>query len=395
MTRVRVVGAGVSGLATAWRLTQAGRQVEVLEAGPEPGGLVGTSHTDHGRVERAAHAFVWTDVVERYFAELELVPEFADEASRRRYIFTRGRPRQWPLRVGETAMALARVAGVWLAGGLAARGEESLFDWAVRVAGPAAAERLVGPAFHGIYAASPHVLAARAVFGARRPGGRRRRLVAPAGGMGAFGARIAERLAARGGSIVLNAPVEALDPAIPTVVCTNAPSAATLVQPYAPGLAAALASVRMTTAVSVTAFYEPRPDDLRGFGVLFAPDAGVRALGVLFNSDAFPRGERWRSETWIYGGSGDETVPDEAGVPAAIEADRARLTGRRDPVVALYPTRWSPALPVYDTAVLDVVTRLGDLPPWLGLAGNALGRIGISHLLELADAAAGRVAAAA
>jgi hypothetical protein len=49
-------------------------------------------------------------------------------------------------------------------------------------------------------------------------------------------------------------------------------------------------------------------------------------------------------------------------------------------------------LPVYDRTVLTVQERLADLPPWLALAGNYLGRLGVARLLDLSREAAERVA---
>jgi hypothetical protein len=60
------------------------------------------------------------------------------------------------------------------------------------------------------------------------------------------------------------------------------------------------------------------------------------------------------------------------------------LTGRTEPPIACYPTPWPQRLPVYGPAVLDVAARLGELPPWLTLRGNYLGKIGVSALVEAA-----------
>jgi protoporphyrinogen oxidase len=76
MNPARVVGAGLSGLAAAWWLSDAGFDVEVIEAGAEPGGLIGTIHTPFGPVERAAHAFVWTETTAAWFARLDIAPAF-------------------------------------------------------------------------------------------------------------------------------------------------------------------------------------------------------------------------------------------------------------------------------------------------------------------------------
>jgi hypothetical protein len=82
-------------------------------------------------------------------------------------------------------------------------------------------------------------------------------------------------------------------------------------------------------------------------------------------------------------------------LPIWIEADRRTLTGRADRPMAMGPSRGGapPALPVYDEAIRRVQERLGDLPPWLALAGNYLGRLGVSRLLDVSREAADRVTA--
>ena len=71
--------------------------------------------------------------------------------------------------------------------------------------------------------------------------------------------------------------------------------------------------------------------------------------------------------------------------------DRRRLTGRDDEPLSVHITRWPAAIPVYDQAILDGARRaLASLPPWLALAGNYLGQIGVAALLDQAAAAAAR-----
>ncbi|PYS44877.1 MAG: hypothetical protein DMF71_01990 [Acidobacteria bacterium] len=49
---ITVVGAGFSGLVTAYYLVKAGEHVRVLEKSSRAGGLLQTIHTEHGLVER-------------------------------------------------------------------------------------------------------------------------------------------------------------------------------------------------------------------------------------------------------------------------------------------------------------------------------------------------------
>jgi protoporphyrinogen oxidase len=74
-----------------------------------------------------------------------------------------------------------------------------------------------------------------------------------------------------------------------------------------------------------------------------------------------------------------------------LAADRRRLTGRDATPLSTHITRWPEAIPVYDAAIRQVAPALGSMPPWLGLAGNYLGRIGVAALLEQGAAAAERV----
>lgn len=383
MKQVLVIGAGLSGLATACALSDSGFDVTVVEAAGRAGGLIGTLHTAHGLVERAANAFVWNDVSERWFRRLALTPLFPKPESRRRYIFARGRARRWPLTVGETAIAGLRVGAAFARRRLRPEPGESVAAFADRVGGRAVTRSLLGPALQGIYGAQPEELCATTIFARRR---RRAGFATPTHGMGAFVDALCSTLADRGVRVTLRMPIEMLDPRVPTVVCTSVTAAARLVGPHAPGLSRAMSSATMTSLLTATAFFPPGDTDLDGFGVLFPRQNGVRALGVLFNTSIFDGRGALRSETWIYpehlAGSGEDLVAHR------LSADRRILTGRESTPVALAVTRHEAALPVYGRSIGAIQSRLDELPPWLRLSGNYLGQIGVTHLLERADAIA-------
>jgi len=388
MTRARVVGAGLSGLSAAWFLARQGVAVEVIDAAPVPGGFIQTIALPQGPVETGANGFVWAPVVERLFADLAIEPMFAREVSRRRYIFRGGRPRRWPLTARETAATIGRFGGSWLQRRVQPEPGESVAAWGDRVLGRAATTWALAPALQGIYGAPAEVLSAGAIGIARRR--ERVRLAAPRDGMGAVIAALQRELAVRGVPMTLGQPVRALDPGVPTLVCTGADAAAPLVAPHHPRLGRAAARIRRAPLVTATAFFEPREDDLRGFGVLF-PRGTARALGVLFNTEIFEHRGLLRSERWIYG---DAAL---AGAPAgeiedAIQTDRQLLTGRRDTPIAMHALGWPAALPIYDEAVVEAAAASATLPPWLGVCGNYLGRIGVSALVERAEGEAARVA---
>lgn len=375
----RVIGAGLSGLAAAWRLADAGARVDVFDAAPAPGGLIGTTRTPWGLAEHAANAFVWTDRTEALFTRLGIAPVFALDASRRRYIYRHGRPRRWPLTPAETIATVGRAGAALITRRMGARAGETVEDWGRRVIGVAATEHLLAPALQGIYAAPPDQLSARAVFGHRKRG--KVRMAAPAGGMGEFVQRWRDVLEQRGVRLHLNRPVTMLDPGIETWICTNATTAARLLQPHAPEAAALVGRVRLAALASVTAFFEPHPADVRGFGILFPRRAGIHALGVLFNTDIFPGRGMHRSETWIYGGASAGDLPPASELPRLVRDDRHALTARRQEPLGSHAAYWPEAFPIYDQAIVDLAGLAGHLPPWLHVAGNYLGRRGVSDLI--------------
>jgi len=283
-----------------------------------------------------------------------------------------------------------RVAAAALMRSTTAGEDETIASWGDRVLGASAREWLLEPAMQGIYASSARELSARAIFDGRKRG--RRRLAAPAGGMGEFISRLHSRLEARGVRFSFNAAVDRLDPAAATVIATPATSAAQLLAPHAPALAARISAIRIAPLVTVTMFFKPHLDDVRGFGVLFPRACGVRALGVLFNTDIFAGRGPVRSETWIVGDRdvGMTNWADDR-LREALIGDRQLLTGRRDTPLAVHVTRWSQAVPVYDQTIVAIKRELPALPNWLALAGNYLGTIGVAALLAKAESAATRV----
>lgn len=391
---VHVIGAGLSGLATAWYLCEAGARVRLIEATRRAGGLIQTRHVPEGLVEEAAPALTWGAPAEALFGAAGVPPFFAIERSKRRYIFRDGRPTRWPLTPLETVTAAARFGRAWIGRQARPRASESVAAWGNRVLGSSTVTWLLAPALQGIYASPPEALSASAIFDKKRT--KRGTLAAPPLGMRQLIDGLQNALYARGVTIEFGDPVKQLDRNVPTAICTDAPAAARLLALDAPVLATALSRIKMVSLVTVTAFFDPRADDVRGFGVLFPRSSGVEALGALFNADIFAARSALRSETWIYGDLVAAALPgNDVEALARVIADRAVLTGRSASPRAGYVTRQWNALPVYDAAVLEAAAALRQLPSWLAIVGNYLGRLGASSLIEGAAEAAVRLTAEA
>ena len=70
-----VIGGGISGLACAYRLQQAGIPVRVLDAGTRPGGLIATIEKDGFRFELGPQSFLSTQPLLKLIDSLGLKDE--------------------------------------------------------------------------------------------------------------------------------------------------------------------------------------------------------------------------------------------------------------------------------------------------------------------------------
>ena len=146
-----------------------------------------------------------------------------------------------------------------------------------------------------------------------------------------------------------------------------------------------LSAVPRINLVSTTVFFQGSSDDWDGFGCLFPPSENFFHLGVLYNDCIFcNRSEKYRSETWISGGSLNPHAIkySDKEIFEKILEDRHRL--QREAQCLYYEvTRWPEVLPNYGLELEKILANL-QLPSQLYLNGNYMGGIGLSHILERA-----------
>jgi len=384
MNQVTVIGGGFSGLTTAYYLAKAGLPVRLLERQSRLGGLIGTLHTPEGPVELAASGIRSSARLEQLCDDLDLPMLGARKESKARFLY-RGGPKRWPLGPLESLGLGGRLLRSSIAGGVRPRSDETISRWARRVLGPAASHYIVSAALQGIYAGDPERLSATLIFGRRtKPAkGRAKGMTAPHAGMSQMIEALERRLLSLGVSIETGVAASP-DLEGTVVICTSAPDARDLLRRRAPTTAAALDRIEMLPLIRVTAFYPASENTIRGFGVLFPRGQGIRALGVLFNTNIFDNRGSGHSESWIYGGSADRDVMqlDDDALLGRLQQDRARLYGREARPTAMYAQRWPSALPHYDVE-LERLLRAGiETPADTFLAGNYLNGIGLPLLLE-------------
>src|ERR1044072_8598075 len=360
---VTVVGAGISGLLAAHALDRKGYRVTLIEEKSHAGGLIQTKRTAYGIAEAAAHSLLATPGVVSFCEELGVELAEIRKDSRARFIVRGGRPRKFPLSVGETLNAVRHAAFTRAVHHL---DEQDLDTWGRRHVGDGAVEYLLSPFVQGIYGVRPADLgvaaafpelslapgstllgkllgkalrrepknvdgeaasredgegAARASVGsesAARANGsqradanghapkQRKRMVAPRYGMGDLTERLQKALTERLGERFRRGEQVREVPAAPNgILATPAYVTSRLLASCEPELSGALEGVSYTPIVSVTAFVLTssftRP--VKGVGVLVPASERRDCLGILFNSSAFSG--RVRDESRL----GSFTVP--------------------------------------------------------------------------------------
>jgi len=348
VTRVVVVGGGITGLAAAHALVESGAAgVTLVEAADRVGGAIRTEEIDGFRVEWAASGFLDSGagtlrLIERIGLAQRLAP--ANPAAARRYIFRGGRLHLVPMSpIGFLRSPILSIRGRLRVLGepFAPRGaggvDESVHAFAARRIGEEAARVLVGAMVSGVFAGDARRLSLASAFpvmramearhgslvraliakrlAARRagavggravggPSGPAGRLTSFAGGMEEMPRRLAERLGERAR---VRAPVEALDApagepgwrvrlapgetlAADAVLLACPPSeAARLVAPRDAPLAELLAGIARAPLAVIALGY--RLSDLAtlpdGFGFLVPRGEELRPLGALFDSNIY------------------------------------------------------------------------------------------------------------
>jgi oxygen-dependent protoporphyrinogen oxidase len=330
-----LVGAGISGLATAWFLQRAGFSVSVFEAAAEPGGTIGSYREAGFLIERGPNSTLEnTEALGELIAGVGIRAELqlANPQARRRYILKQGRLLPLPLSPLAflrtplfSGRAKLRLLGEPFVG--RAQEEESIAQFVRRRLGSEFLDWALDPFVSGVYAGDAERLSVQAAVGkvyalereygslllgaVRRAlaGGRSGpapagRLISFSGGMAALPRAVS---AALGEAVQLGTRVTRLErmetgwrlhragkplavPARRVVLAMPAYAAAALVEPFAAKLASELRDIEYPPVASVALGF-PRSavqHPLDGFGFLVPRRLGVETLGCLFSSTLFP-----------------------------------------------------------------------------------------------------------
>ncbi len=454
---VVVIGGGLSGLALAWHLREAGAEVSLLEAGWRLGGSIQTQAREGFTLEMGPNGFLDREpTVRRLAARLGIEERIrpADPAARRRYVYTRGQLREVPTSppafLGSDILPVSarlRVLGDIFSSRPEVEVDESLAQFGRRHFGDAATSVLLDAMQNGVYAGDVESLSASAAFprlvelerehrslllglararGAAEHGRAADDGVAPLtgtlcsfeGGLQTF----VDALAADLGPVARpSARVEALTPteggwrvlvrdsgrlleksARQVVLAVPAHAAARLLRPLDTDLGRVLEGITYAPLAVVHLGYAPGttpPPD--GFGFVVPAEEDRELLGAIHVSTVFP----WRAEggrvlyTCMLGGA---RRPELATLPEADILNHAREELHALAGVSAWPAltevvRWPRAIPQYTVGHVERMEKLDAAAaqwPGLTLAGNAYHGVGMSDCIHNAARLARQVLAA-
>ncbi|MFT5722634.1 MAG: oxygen-dependent protoporphyrinogen oxidase [Motiliproteus sp.] len=423
-----ILGAGISGLTTAWFLKQQGHQVTLLETRDQAGGKLCTLKRDGFLIERGPNSTLNNrPALDILFESLALTPIQANSASHKRFILRDQQIHPLPMSPGAFIRTpLFKAAGKWrlllepFIG--RAREEESVAQFVERRLGKEFLDYAINPFVSGVYAGDPDKLSARAatakvyalerdyrsmivgaiaktLFHKHRGGaGPSGDMISFADGMQYLAATLAEKLGAelhtgiqvdqlrrhdngqwQAGNATRQWQADEVILTLPANACAD------LLSPHVAELKGLLEPIEYPTVASVSlGFKKSRVSHpLDGFGFLIPRCTGVETLGVLFPSSVFPgrAPEDHHLLTCFIGGSlnPEAATVDDAQLLQRVLRDIKPVLGIEGAPELVEISRWPQAIPQYQLGHLQRLEAIDKaLKPLPGLHIRANWRDGIS-----------------
>lgn len=437
---VLIIGAGISGLACAFHLQQAGIPVNIVEAGTRPGGVIATKEKDGFRFDVGPQSFLTTEPLLKLIDAVGIKDQlqYADRRAPR-YILLRGQMVAAPMSPPSLLSTPLFSGGTkWrLLTEMMRRTrppaeDESIAGFVRRKFGPELLERLVAPFVSGVYAGDPERLSMRASFpkihefemqygsvmrGAMksRPakGAPRAGLCSFRNGMETLPHAIASRL---GASMHFETSVTAIRrgkangkpwfeiditrrsqhetlAASAVIFATPTQIASQILATLADSFAPVFSRVEYAPVNVLSACYRReqcrrQPD---GFGFLVPRTEGLHVLGTVFNSSLFA-GRAPAEMIALTSFSGGATDPkfcelSDQEITEAICSEVARVLGISGNPVTANLQRYARALPQYNIGHTEIIKSLDALTaslPGLFLTGNYLSGPSIGSCVDQA-----------
>jgi oxygen-dependent protoporphyrinogen oxidase len=454
VSRLLVVGGGISGLTAAWAGADAGFDVIVLEAAQHVGGKLRSREVGGVAVDVGAEALLAVrpegrELIEQAGLVGELITPLTTAAKIRAGGRSHGLPARTVMGI-PTDLEAVRASGALSEAGIAAVAAEPELpplpplteDIGVgRLVrdrlGDEVADRLVEPLLGGVYAGRADELSLRAtvrplaawlgehggslVEAARAVAGAGTRsssggpvFVSLRGGLGVLPTTLAAsgRFAVRTGVTVRSiartpagfaletgaVPVAERLEADAVVVAVPPAKAARLLREVAPAAAADLAAVESASTALVSLAYRGNPG-VEGSGLLVAAGERLAVKGITFSSAKWPIGDDHTFLLRASIGRAGESQPlrlDDAELVALARRELRALAGIAAAPMDALVTRWGGGLPQYAVGHLDRIARVrADVGrvPGLAICGAAVDGVGVPACIGAARVAIATLAA--
>ena len=450
-TDVVVVGAGISGLATAFHLQRRGHAVRVLEVAPRAGGVIGSHRRDGVLYETGPNSTLdTTPLIGELLASAGIAAERVDAtaAAARRYVLRGGRLVPLPASPGaflatplfSPGAKLALVREPFIAPAPPGR-EETVAAFVRRRLGDEFLDYAIEPFVAGVYAGDPEQLAVQAAFPRLHALEQRYRSLIRGQILGARErARTREKAGNTASSFSFRNGMQTLPDALArelrgletgvrvvglaraedgtftvqderngerrdartraVVLAVPADAAADLVRQLAPGAAQALDAIPYSPVAVVASVY--RRGDVKhaldGFGFLAPRKEGRTILGTLFSSSMFEArapADLVLLTTFVGGARNPGLARSSPGeIAAAVKRELAALLGAASPQWREV-AQWPRAIPQYTLGHLGRVAVLEEAEaavPGLFFRASYRGGVSVGDCIKSADAAAAVVA---
>jgi len=424
---VIVIGAGISGLSSAYRLNQLGADVTLLEASNRAGGLIGTIQKDGFLFESGPQSFQTTDLLLTLIRELGIEADLQKANPRApRYILLHGKLQKIP--TSPQAMLTSSLLGVGSRWKILSEpfrktrppaAEESVAKFARRKFGDEILEYLVGPFVSGVYA-DPEKLSLKAAFpsldewereygsilrgakksrkGANAPPsslcsfrqgvarlpnaiaeklGTRMQTGVTAKSLNRLGSNNSEMFELRTESESKSATVQASA----IVLATPAYVSAHLVESLSSQLGHTLSGIAYApVAVVASGYYQQQVGErIDGFGFLVPRREKLHTLGTVWNSSLFP-GRASEGAVTVTSFTGGATNPEISNEPEdqiakIIQSENEHILKIVGSPITSAVWRYPRALPQYNLGHGHVVEAIRDAErqlPGIFFAGNYL-----------------------
>jgi oxygen-dependent protoporphyrinogen oxidase len=170
--RVCIIGGGISGLCTAYRLKKRGVEVVLLEKNPTVGGNIKTEITDGFLIEHGPNSTLVSEHLFELISELNLTSEIAygNRSAKKRYILKDSELQALPMKIAGlignksfSAKAKLRLLKEPFIKSKAAD-DESISDFFARRLGREIVDYAVDPFISGIFAGNPDNLSVKSAF---------------------------------------------------------------------------------------------------------------------------------------------------------------------------------------------------------------------------------------